>query len=249
MRTIPQLHLFVWLCATVVGCGGLFAHPDKIENDLLLHFATGTHPVENGEWADLTHTLSAKVHGGPVFTNVGPARALVFDGYTSWLEAAGSLAAAEKVLPKKDFTVAAWVFLEDTRNDGGICGFIQDNGDYERGWLLGYNERTFNFILTAQAGTAAPGRHTALRGRTVIEKGRWHHVAASYDGQTMRLFVNGKPDGESAAQAGAINYPENGRLAVAAYVDDNEFNPMEGGLYEVKLYGRALAQTEIAQAV
>ncbi len=249
MRTIPQLHLFVWLCATVVGGGGLFAHPDKIENDLLLHFATGTHPVENGEWADLTHTLSAKVHGGPVFTNVGPARALVFDGYTSWLEAAGSLAAAEKVLPKKDFTVAAWVFLEDTRNDGGICGFIQDNGDYERGWLLGYNERTFNFILTAQAGSAAPGRHTALRGRTVIEKGRWHHVAASYDGQTMRLFVNGKPDGESAAQAGAINYPENGRLVVAAYVDDNEFNPMEGGLYEVKLYGRALAQTEIAQAV
>lgn len=228
---------------------GVRAHPDKIEKDLLLHFATGTHAIENGEWADLTHALNAKVHGNPVFTNVGPARALVFDGYTSWLEAAGSLAAAEKVLPKRDMTVAAWVFLEDTRQDGGIAGFVQDNGSYERGWLLGYNERTFEFVLTGKEGGGAQGSRTVVRGRTPIEKGRWHHVAASFDGKAMRLFVNGKPDGESTAQAGEINYPEKGRFAVAAYADDDELHPMEGGLYEVKLYGRVLAQTELEQAV
>jgi hypothetical protein len=133
--TLNSRLLALWL-TIVTGATALFAHPDKIEKDLLLHFATGTHPIENGAWSDLTHSLDAKVHGGPVFTNVGPARALVFDGYTSWLEAAGSLAAAEKVLPKKDFTVAAWVFLEDTRQDGGIAGFVQDNGGYERGWFV-----------------------------------------------------------------------------------------------------------------
>ncbi|MHB1307859.1 MAG: LamG domain-containing protein, partial [Limisphaerales bacterium] len=246
---LTKARLAAILLTTLASAPAVFAHPDRIENDLLLHFATGTHPIENGQWPDLTHTLSARVHGAPVFTNVGPARALVFNGYTDWLEGAGSFAAAEKVLPKPALTVAAWIFLDDTRNDGGICGFIQDNGGYEKGWLLGYNERTFQFIMSAKGTDDGDGSQTNLRGRTPIAKGQWHHVAATYDGQATRLYVNGLPDGESRVQSGEILYSDQGRLGIGAYVDDNELHPMEGGLFEVKVYDRALAQTEIEQAV
>jgi acid phosphatase type 7 len=225
------------------------AHPDKVEKDLRFHFATGTHPIENGRWADLTHALEATVHGRPIFTNLGPAQALVFDGYTSWLEAARTKAEADKVLPKREFTVAAWVFLEDTRRNGGLAGFFQDNGSYERGWLLGYNDRSFFFALTAQEGAGAQGNRTVVRGRHAIEKGRWQHVAATYDGAAMRLYVNGQLGGESTAQIGDIAYPDKGRLALAAYADDDELRPMEGGLYEVKLYARVLPAAEIEAAV
>lgn len=225
------------------------AHPDKVETNLLLHFATGVHEVENGRWEDLTHKLSARVHGTPVFTNLGPARAIVLDGFTDWLEAAGSLKEAEPVLPKKEFSVSAWVLLNDTTKDGGIVGFIQDNGNYEKGWLLGYNETSFTFELATKGADDGDGRLTTLRGRAAITKGRWHHVAATYDGRTMRLFVNGKADGESTAQSGEILYPEEGRLALGAYVDRDELNPMEGGLFEAKVYGRMLAQAEIEQTV
>ncbi|MHB1309860.1 MAG: metallophosphoesterase, partial [Limisphaerales bacterium] len=129
------------------------------------------------------------------------------------------------------------------------CGFIQDNGGYEKGWLLGYNERTFQFIVSAKGTDDGDGHQTNLRGRTPIAKGQWHHVAATYDGQAMRLYVNGLPDGESRVQSGEILYSDQGRLGIGAYVDDNELHPMEGGLFEVKVYDRALAQAEIEQAV
>jgi predicted phosphodiesterase len=74
-------------------------------------------------------------------------------------------------------------------------------------------------------------------------------VAGTYDGKTMRLYVNGKLEGESAEQSGNLLYPERGRLAVGAYLDDNERRPMHGALYEVKTYARALTAEEIGVAV
>lgn len=243
-----SLRIFALALTGLLAGTPLLAHPDKIERELKFHFATGTHPIENGAWADLTHTLNAKVHGSPVFTNIGPARALVFEG-ASWLEAAASRAEADKVLPKKEMTIAAWVFMEDTRRNGGLAGFFQKKGSYERGWLLGYSDRSFHFALSAQGGSGERGSRTVLRGRQPVAKGRWQHIAATYDGVAMRLYVNGQPDGESPAQSGDIAYPENGRLALAAYADDDELRPMEGGLFEMKLYARALPQAEIEAAV
>lgn len=235
------------LCLTLLAAFRLAAHPDRIEDRLLLHYATGVHPIENGAWRDLTGRLPASVQGAPVITNVGPAQALVLDGYHDWLLAAPSLEAARPALPTTDFSAAAWVLLDDTQNDGGIAGFVQDNGDFEKGWMLGYDRRAFTFRLATRGGDDGTGRLTTLAGRTPVERGRWHHVAATYDGTTMRLYVDGKPDGESTAQSGDILYPERGRYAVGAYADDDELNPLEGALFEVKVYGRALTPVELAE--
>ena len=246
----------VHLCPSVVALAVLLlaplaavAHPDKVEDRLLMHFATGTHPIENGTWQDLTHRLNAKVMGEPALTNIGPAQAMVFNGLTDWLLAAPDITGARPVLPKKEFSAAAWVFLNETQPDGGITGFLQDNGEFEKGWLLGYNQKNFVFTLSTTGADDGNGKLTALAGKTIIQPGRWFYVAATYDGTTMRLYVNGKPDAESTAQSGDILYPERGRLAVGAFVDDNELNPMDGGLYEVKTYSRVMAATEIAEVV
>jgi hypothetical protein len=225
------------------------AHPDKVEDRLLTHFATGTHPVGNGVWPDVTHTLEARVQGSPILTNLGPAQALVFRGDKDWLLVAPSVEAAQPVLPKREFSVAAWVLLDETRDDGGIAGLIQDNGDFEKGWLLGFDRRSYAFTLCTTGADDGNGRLTRLRGRTPVTRERWAHVVGTYDGTTMRLYVNGELDGESTAQSGDILYPATGRYAVAAYVDDDELNPMEGAIYEVKVYGRVLAQAEITEAV
>lgn len=225
------------------------AHPDKIEKDLLLHFATGSHPMENGHWSDLTHAADARVMGSPVMTNIGPARAIVFNGYTDWLEVAPDREAAAPFLPERAFSVTAWVCLDNTVADGGILGFFQDNGPYEKGWLLGYNDNAFSFALATAPSDGDESRLTYLRGRTPHAPGHWRHVAATYDGATMRLYVNGRLDAESDAQSGDIEYPPRGRLALAAYADDNELHPVEGGVFEVKLYGRVLAAAEIESAV
>src|SRR5688572_17977754 len=91
------------------------AHPDKVEDRLLLHFATGGHPPQDGTWQDLTHQFTADVKGAPVLTNIGPALALRLDGSGDHLRVQNF---ADR-LPAKEFTVAAWVILNDTHPDGG----------------------------------------------------------------------------------------------------------------------------------
>ena len=223
------------------------AHPDKIEDRLLLHFATGTHAIENGQWPDLTHALTARVQGEPELQNLGPAQALVFNGGSDWLFLAPDRASAAPGLPTNAFSVAAWVVVNATHPDGGIAGFAQDNGDFEKGWALGFDERAFSLLLATTGADDGNGRLTRLVGKTPLEKGRWHYVVGTYDGTAMRLYVDGKLEGESREQSGNILYPERGRYVMAAYADDNELHPLDGALYEVKVYARAIPEAEIAE--
>jgi len=224
----------------------LAAHPDKVEDRLLWHFATGAHPIENGRWPDLTHTATATIQGAPVLEAIGPAQGLRLDGRQDWLMVAPDRTSATPLLPTRDFSVAAWVVLDDTRADGGIAGFLQDNGDLEQGWVLGYDSKSFTFRLATTGTDDGDGSLTTLKSPSPITPGRWHHVVGTYDGTTMRLFVNGRAEGESTVASGDIVYPEAGVLAVGAYIDANERHPLEGALQEVKLYTRALTATEIA---
>jgi len=224
----------------------LQAHPDKVEDRLLLHFATGTHPIENGRWPDLTHKATAIVQGAPVLENIGPAQGLRLDGRRDWLLVAGDRETATPLLPTREFSVTAWVLVDETRDDGGITGFVQDNGGVEQGWVLGYDKKAFTFRLATAGATDGDGVLTTLRATTPLTLGRWHHVAGTYDGAIMRLHVDGKPEAEAATQSGDILYPAAGRLTVGAYADDNELNPLEGALQEVKVYARALPSAEIA---
>ena len=144
-------------------------------------------------------------------------------------------------LPQKEITVMAWVKVDRPLRWGGICGVIQDNGKYERGWVLGYENQRFNFGLNSE-GTEVI---TYLKDSVDYVKGHWHHVAGVYDGAEMRLYVNGKLRATSAAQKGAIRYPPQALFELAAYHDDDEFNRLAGGLHEAAVWSRALKGSEV----
>jgi len=144
-------------------------------------------------------------------------------------------------LPKDEITVVAWVKVGRPLRWGGICGVIQDNGSYERGWVLGYENLRFNFGLNSE-GTEVI---TYLKDSVDYAKGLWHHVAGVYDGAEMRLYVNGKLRVTSAAQKGAIRYPPRPLFELGAYHDDDEFYRLTGGLHEAAVWSRALSGEEI----
>jgi 3',5'-cyclic AMP phosphodiesterase CpdA len=225
--------------------GFSFAHPDRREEALLMHFAVGFHEIENGRWEDATHSVTARVVGSPRVVRRGPTAALRFNGDTDWLVIADSPSAAGKLLPRGAFSVAAWVSLDKTRKYGGVCGLLQDNGGYEKGWMLGYNDETFTFALAAEGSNDGDGNMTYLAARTKIVPGRWYHVVATYDRAVKRIYVNGQFEGESRKQRGDILYPDRGPLTVGAYIDDDEQHLMEGSLFEVKTYARVLSPAEI----
>ncbi|MEL6905065.1 MAG: LamG-like jellyroll fold domain-containing protein [Planctomycetota bacterium] len=158
--------------------------------------------------------------------------ALLFDGETTRVE----LDAAAQPLPTESFCVEAWAAINTPTRWGGLFGTIQDNGNAETGWLLGYDDERFTFALSTAGANDGDGRLTYMRGATRYEEGRFHHVCATYDGATMRLWVDGQIDAFSTDQSGAILYPKSAPVVIGGYRDDDEDYLLHGRIHSVRLF-------------
>jgi hypothetical protein len=81
-----------------------------------------------------------------------------------------------------------------------------------------------------------------LTAATALNANTWYHVAATYDGSTMKIYINGVLDA-SKSQTGSVN--SNGAFNVGyLYNTSRNFN---GKVDEVRVWKRALSQTEVSQ--
>ena len=178
--------------------------------------------------------------GGYRFAEEPPPGRIELPGRDERLLVAASIDKA--LLPKQDLTLEAWVRVDQPQEWGGIFSALQDNGDFERGILLGYRQDRFAFGVATEAG----GRLTYLTADTAFAPGHWHHVVGTYDGAIQRIFVNGRLAGESTVQSGPVWYAPSGPVVVGAYQDDDEFHRMRGALQEIRVFQRALTPEEIS---
>ncbi len=81
-----------------------------------------------------------------------------------------------------------------------------------------------------------------LASATALNANTWYHVAATYDGTNMKIYINGVLDA-TKAQTGSVN--STGAFNVGyLYNTSRNFN---GKIDEVRVWKRALSQTEISQ--
>ena len=143
---------------------------------------------------------------------------------------------AADLLPTREFTISAWVTIDHPINWGGIFSALQDNGNAEKGLVLGYDNERFYVGLATEGGSDEDGTIEYLRSTSSYEQGRWHHVAATYDGETLMLYVNGEPAARSDAQSGDILWPDDLGIWLGGYRDANECNVHQGRIGSVKLF-------------
>lgn len=146
------------------------------------------------------------------------------------------------ILPKQDLTLSAWASVDKPLRWGGLVGCMQDNGSDEAGWILGYDEQHFSVGLCSED----TGSMTYLTGKTAYEPGKVYHIAATYDGEKLSLYVNGQLDAETDKQSGPVRYPAEAFLAVGGYRDANEHFPHSGKLRDVRVYALAATAEGIA---
>ncbi|MCR9118952.1 MAG: PQQ-binding-like beta-propeller repeat protein, partial [bacterium] len=192
--------------------------------------------------SDQKHQNDAAMTGPLEIREAGAAQALVLNGRASVLV---SDDVTKMKLPAEAITVSAWVRVDQPSQWGGIIGFLQDNGSFERGWVLGFKDNRFTFALKSKDGN---GALTYLAAKDPYINRRWHHVAGVYDGKTHRIYVDGKLAGEAAAQKGAIDYPKSGFFEIGAYHDDNEQYFLNGQIHAITLHKEALTPDEVAAA-
>lgn len=75
--------------------------------------------------------------------------------------------------------------------------------------------------------------------------GAWHHLAASFDGVTKRIYVDGVL-GNQVAEPDAVQYDASGLLIGCDINNNAPAYPFSGMVDDVRIYKRALSDAEIA---
>lgn len=143
--------------------------------------------------------------------------------------------------PAEAITLLAWVRLDAGARKGGILGRVEDNRYGAGGTYLGYDETHFVFGLTPGGPGIGEGRLHTIRSARPFQKGVWSLVAATYDGQAMKLYVNGELSSETREARGPINWYRSGSWSVGAFSDENERVSMIGAMREVEIFDKPLS--------
>ncbi len=237
-RLLPAIGLLAFL--------RIAALAQTTDPGLLLHFGVSVGSFENGVATDASGKVTARIKGHPQKQTLGPSEGYRFNGTNEWLVVADDYATNQIAMPTHELTASAWVNLAETIQRGSIMSCLQDNNAGQFGWLLGYNSESFVFGLATKKDPAAKGKMTYVLGTNKIMTGKWYHVAAAYDGRSMRLYVNGQLDGENKNVSGDIAYPTHAPFTIGCFKDRNEQRPMDGTLLEVRLHSRALPASVFA---
>jgi hypothetical protein len=86
-----------------------------------------------------------------------------------------------------------------------------------------------------------PGAYNIQTGTSQLPLNTWTHLAATYDGATLRLYVNGVQVGSRGVTGNVL--VSTGALRIGGNAVWGEY--FSGLIDEVRIYNRALTQTEI----
>ena len=136
-------------------------------------------------------------------------------------------------------TAEVVVRVKQGRKYGAIVGRALDNGGTEQGWQLGYNTHVFQWRVGAVGGRFLPQAEskTGLQGKKV------HHVVGTYNGQSMKLYVDGELQ-STKPKRGRISYPDS-PFIIGGHVDNNEYLELNGTVYLVRVYAGALSDAQV----
>ena len=145
-------------------------------------------------------------------------------------------------LEPASLTVEAWVRLEEQSKDGDARRWVVNKNANE--WAEGHyalmlDGRWAGAYLNIGGGPENVFAVWSDAGALPLRE--WRHVAFTYDGADLRLFVNGEAAG--VTHIGRKRVPGVGALHIGRRQDG--YNYFTGGVDEVRLYRRALSAEEI----
>jgi hypothetical protein len=224
----------------VMGAALYVVRPQADDAGPVAHWVFTPDEFRAGIIRDQAGRLPAQISGEPVFCEGG---GLETRPLTSGVVLRDVVRAGDPFLPDQDVSVAAWVRLDQGHKFGGILGAVRWSGGTEHGFVLGYNQDVFTWCLSGQ--DTGSGKLTQLAGKTPFQKGRWYHVAGTYDGKAMQLYVNGKLDAVSTQESGRIRQATQAPFVLGAFREKEKHYPLRGAVKEAWLYHRALSATQV----
>ncbi len=133
------------------------------------------------------------------------------------------------------WTVSAWVISPRAPRQGGVGGPVHREANYQFNW----NHDDSNFIGSV-ALRVGDIWHPASFGPLLANQ--WHHLAATFDGSSLKAYVNGDLTTTNTAAQGVPSY-EPSSLKIGRHAGGPWY--FEGAVDDVRVYNQALTQEEI----
>ncbi len=144
-------------------------------------------------------------------------------------------------------TLAAWIKPDDFDvGDARVISKATDWGGNDHYWML--STINANHVLRFRLKTD-DGQDTAtlIAGSGELVAGEWVHVAATWDGSTMRLYKNGEEVGSIAKGGAAVATDASVEVAIGNQPLDTPHPSLDfdGMVDDVVVYSRALSPDEL----
>ena len=192
-------------------------------------------PAE-GNADDLIYGNDGTLENGATATAPGVfGTAFSFDGFDDHVVVPDSL----NLNSANGITVEAWVYL--TGKQGQNREIISKDGEL--------TDR--QFILTAsnldrfRAHVGVTGGLQFFDGQVPVQLNRWYHVAMTYDGASLKLYVNGELDGSIPVTGPIVSTTEPVRIGGGAPSGRAPLH-FPGLIDEAVIFNRALSACEVA---
>lgn len=143
---------------------------------------------------------------------------------------------------EKEITLEAWICVAVQKEYAGIISNIFDTGSTESGYGLLLDGKSGIYF-----GLKVPsvGIQYLSSGANTIILNQWHHIAGIYDGQEMKLYVDGIEKAKQVYAGNNINYNPENDLLFGMFKDPDESYAFAGKIAEVRLWKVARTQQEI----
>ncbi len=134
------------------------------------------------------------------------------------------------------YTIAAWVKLEDRGDTQRQTIITKFNQGVAAGWFLSVNG-------DQKIQTYRNQPPWSIASENAVPYGEYVHVAATYDGSNLAVWLNGELDG--TVNFGRNDHDRNTHLLIGGIHSQNEVLPrLKGVVDEVRIYNRLLTEEE-----
>jgi len=162
----------------------------------------------------------------------------------NWIDAFINSPSTSTLSPTNAITVSVWA--KPTANSlvdwATILGTMKDNGFLD-GYMLFYIATGTSPNYSYYFALNSYGTYVA-KSFTSADLGKWHHFVGTWDGKTMKLWVDGVWTGTSRAFAGPINYPASSKLAIGRAGNSGGYS-FSGSVDDVRIYNYALTTSSV----
>jgi len=168
--------------------------------------------------------------------------ALEFDGYDHYVAVPDS----EALSLREAGSVEAWIRADSHRGFAGVLHKGEKKDFSDEAWTLQFwgSDGTLSVIIVGDDGTLL-----RLDSTFTLNTGEWYHVAATWDTESLRLYINGSENNSRTNTVGPVRVTD-GRLIIGAqlaelYNGTYGHVGFDGVIDEVAVYSRVLTPQEI----